>query len=74
MMSKDLEKKVNDIDGRFGFLIKPVFELTDEKKFFWKKKLKLQFDMAELSCRLESIAKVCNTGEKGNTLPTQEEE
>ena len=33
MMSKDLEKKVDDIDGRVGFFIKTVFELTDENKF-----------------------------------------
>ena len=57
MMNKDLEKKVNDIDGRVGFLIKTVFELSDEKKLLQKKFLKLQFDMAELSNRFASIAK-----------------
>ena len=56
MMSKDLEKKVNDIDGRVDFLIKTVFELSDEKKLLQKKFLKLQFDMAELSNRFARIA------------------
>ena len=41
MMSKDLEKKVNEIDGRVGFLIKTIFELTDEKKLLHEKFLKL---------------------------------
>ena len=54
MMSKDLEKKVDDIDGRVGFLIKTVFELADEKKLLQKKFLKLQFDMAELSNPLQA--------------------
>ena len=31
MMSKDLEKKVDDIDGRVGFLIKTIFELRWEE-------------------------------------------
>ena len=57
MMSKDLEKKVDDIDGRVGFLIKTVFELSDEKKLLQKKFLKLQCDMAELNNRFASIAK-----------------
>ena len=74
MSCKDLEKKVDDIDGRVGSLIKTVFELTDEKKFLKKKILKLQYDMAKLSIRLASVAKVSNPGEEGNALPTQEEE
>jgi hypothetical protein len=32
MMSKDLEKKVDDIDGRVELLIKIVHEMADDKK------------------------------------------
>jgi len=74
MMSTDLEKKVDDIDGRVGFLIKTVFELTDEKKFLKRKMLKLQYDMAELSIRFASIVKEGNIKEEGDTPSTQEEE
>ena len=74
MMNKDLEKKVNDIDGRVGFLIKTVFELSDEKKLLQKKFLKLQFDMAELSNRFVSIAKACNMDEEGDVFFTPKKE
>ena len=74
MMSKDLEKKVDDIDGRVGFLIKTVFELTDEKKFLKRKMLKLQYDMAELSICFANIVKQGNMKEEGDALSTQEEE
>lgn len=74
MMNKDLENKVNDIDGRVGFLIKTVFELSDEKKLLQKKFLKLQFDMAELSNRFASIAKACNMDEEGDVFFTPKKE
>ena len=70
MMSKDLEKKVDDIDGRVGFLIKTIFELKDEKKFLKKKMLKLQYDMAELSIGFASIVKDGNIKEEGDALST----
>ena len=73
-MSKYLEKKVDDIDGRVGFLIKTVFELTDDKKLLQKKFLKLQFDMAELSNRFASIAKACNMDEEGDVFFTPKKE
>ena len=60
MMRKDLEKKVDDIDGRVGLLIKIGFELTDEKKFLKNKMLKLQYDMAELNICFASIVKERN--------------
>ena len=74
MMNKYLEKKVNDIDGRVGFLIKTIFELSDEKKLLHKKFLKLQFDMAELNSRFASIAKACNMDEEGDVFFTPKKE
>ena len=69
-----MRKRVNDIDGRVGFLIKTGFELADDKKLLQKKFWKLQFDMAKLSSHFACIAKACSTDEESDVFVTSQKE
>jgi hypothetical protein len=60
MMSKDLEKRVDDIDSRVEFLVKIVLEMADDKKKLLRVVEEQQADIAELSARFACIAHACN--------------
>jgi hypothetical protein len=57
MMSKDLEKKVNDIDGRVELLVKIILEMTEDKKKLVKEQ---HGDIAELLAHFACITQACN--------------
>jgi hypothetical protein len=74
MMSKDLEKKVDDIDGRVKLLIKIVHEMADDKKKLVKLVKEQREDIAELSACFACIAHACNAKRKNkeDIVSTQE--
>ena len=59
MMSKDLENKINDIDGRMETLTKIVIEMAAEKKEILDIVQKQQATIIELSSRFVCIAHAC---------------
>jgi hypothetical protein len=74
MMSKDLEKKVDDIDGRVELLIKIVHEMADDKKKLIKLVKGQREDIAELSACFVCIAYAFNIkrDKEEEILSTQE--
>ena len=60
MMSKDLEKKVDDVDDRVEILIKLVLEMADEKKKLLNIVEGLQNDVIDLTIHFGNIAYACN--------------
>ena len=60
MMSKGLEKKVDDVDGRVEVLVKLVLEMADDKKKLLKIVEGLQNDVINLTTRFGNIAYACN--------------
>jgi hypothetical protein len=74
MMSKYLEKKVDDIDGRVELLIKIVHEMADDKKKLIKLVMQQREDIAELSVRFACISYACNVkrDKEEDILSTQE--
>jgi hypothetical protein len=74
MISKDLEKKVDDIDGRVELLIKIVHEMADDKKELIKLVKEQREDIAELSAHFACIAYPCNVkrDKEEDILSTQE--
>jgi hypothetical protein len=60
MMSIDLEKKVDDINGRVEFLTKIVLEMADDKKKLLKVVEAQQADIVELYARFTCVAIACN--------------
>jgi hypothetical protein len=76
MMSKDLEKKVDDIDGRVEILVKVVLEMADEKKKLLNKVEGLPNDVIDLATRFANIAYACNLKQvkKGDVFSPSKEE
>ena len=76
MMSKDLEKKVDDIDGRVKILVKLVLEMADDKKKLLNIVEGLQNDMIDLTTRFANIVYACNwkQGKKGDVFSPPKEE
>ena len=60
MMGKDLEKKVDDIDGRVEILAKIVIEMAEDKKLLLKIIKEQQADIVELSTRFACIGHACS--------------
>lgn len=60
MMGKDLEKKVDDIDGRVEILANIVIEMAEDKKLLLKIIKEQQVDIAELSTCFTCIAHACS--------------
>ena len=60
MMGKDLEKKVDDIDGRVEILAKIVIEMAEDKKLLLKIIKDQQANIVELSARFACIAHACS--------------
>jgi hypothetical protein len=60
MMGKDLEKKVDDIDGRVEILAKIVIEMAEDKKLLLKIIKEQQTNIVELSTRFACIAHDCS--------------
>jgi len=76
MMSKDLEKKVDDVDGRVEILVKLVLEMADEKKKLLNIVEGLQNDVIDLTTHFGNVAYACNWKQvkKGDVFSPPKEE
>ena len=59
MMSKDLEKKVDDVDGRVETLVKLIVEMAEDKKKLLGIVEGLQANVIDLTTRFGNIAYAC---------------
>lgn len=77
LMSKDLDKKVNDINNRVETLAKVILDMVDDTKFLVKVIKNQHDDITELATRFACIAHTCNLkweDDVDGASPTLEEE
>jgi septal ring factor EnvC (AmiA/AmiB activator) len=60
LMSKDLEKRVKDINQRVETLTKVLLEMADDRKLLVKVIKNQHDDITELATRFACIARACN--------------